>query len=65
MESKDTNLDEWFDLTPFCKLLRTHPLGHFQWVTLDASNDRMGVWSFLGSLIQLLDNDDFLACLTS
>ena len=59
------HLDERLDLAPLRKLLSTHTLGDLQWVTLDASNDGVGEGPFLGALIELLDHDDLLACLTA
>ena len=46
-------------------LLGAHAAGDFSRVTLDASNDRVGVGTFLGSLVELLDNNDLLACLAA
>ena len=61
----ETYLDERLYFAPLRKLLRTHPLGHLQGVPLDSSNNSMRVWSVLGTLVQLLDDDDLLPCLTT
>lgn len=53
-----TNLDEGLDLAPLGDLLCTHTLGHLERVTLDAGNDSMGVRPLLGTLVELLDDND-------
>ena len=58
-------LDERLDLTPLRKLLSTHPFCDFQWVSLDTGDDGVGVGPLLGTLIVLLDNNDFLASLAA
>ena len=58
-------LDERLDLTPLRKLLSTHPFCDFQWVSLDTGDDGVGVGSFLGTLIVLLDHDDLATGLTA
>lgn len=60
-----THLDEGLDLAPFRQLLLAHALRYLQRVTLDASNDRVGVRSLLCALIQLLDHNDLLSGLAS
>jgi hypothetical protein len=62
---EETDLDKGLDSAPPLHLLSTHTAGDFSWVTLDAGNDRVGVGTLLGSLIELLDNYDLLACLTA
>ena len=59
-EDRFTNLDERLDLAPLRNLLRTHTLRYLEGVTLDAGNDSMGVWPFLGALVELLDDDHLL-----
>ena len=60
-----TYLDERLDLAPVRQLFLTHTPRHFPWVALDASND--GVWErvLFRAFIQLLDNYDLLAGLTT
>lgn len=62
---KWTDLDKGLYSASPLYLLGAHAAGDFSRVTLDASNDRVGVGTLLGSLIKLLDNNDFLACLTA
>lgn len=61
----ETHLDERLDFAPLRQLLRTHTLRHFQRVALNARHDCVGVRSLLCTLIQLLDNNDLLACLAA
>jgi hypothetical protein len=60
-----THLDERLDFAPALQLLGTHALRDLPWVALDASNDSVGVWSLLGTIIELLDDDDLLASLAA
>ena len=62
---RKTHFDERLDFAPFCQLLSTHSFRHFEGVTFDTSYDGMRKGMFFGSLIELLDYDDFLACLTA
>jgi hypothetical protein len=62
---KKTDLDERLDLVPPGEFLAAHSLGDFPGVPLDASDDGVGVWSLLGALIELLDHDGLLACMSS
>lgn len=62
---RSTHLDERLDLAPLRNLLRAHALRHLEGVTLDAGNDRMGVGSLLGALVELLDDDDLLTRLAA
>jgi len=59
------HLDERLDTVPPLQLLGAHSPRDLSGVTLNASNNSVGVWPFLGSFIDLLDNDDLLACLTA
>jgi hypothetical protein len=59
------HLDEGFDFTPPRKLLRPHSLGHLPGIALDSGNDGMRIWAFLGAIIDLLYDDDLLACLAA
>lgn len=61
----NTHLDERLDAAPPLQLLSAHSPCNFSWVALNASNDSMGVWPILRSLIDLLNNNDLLACLTA
>ena len=62
---KHTDLDErLYSVSPLY-FLGSHAAGDFSRVTLDASDNRVGVGTFLGSLIELLDDNDLLACLTA
>ena len=60
---ESADLDERLDLTPLGNLLLAHPFCYFSWVAFDAGNNSVGVWSFLGALIELLDDDDLPPCL--
>lgn len=60
-----THLNKRLDLAPVCQLFLTHTPRYFPGVPLDASDNSMRVWSLLGALIQLFDNDDLLAGLTA
>ena len=60
-----THLDEGLDFAPLRQLLLAHALCYLERVTLDASNDRVGVRPFLCALIQLLDDNDLLTGLAS
>lgn len=60
-----TDLDKRLYSASPLHLLGAHAASDFSRVTLDASNDRVGVGTLLGSLIELLDDDDFPACLTA
>lgn len=64
MESK-TDLDKGLYSASPLHLLGAHATGDFARVTLDASNDRVGIGTFLGALIELLDDDDLPACLAA
>lgn len=59
------DLDEGLYSASPLYLLGAHAASDFSGVTLDASDDRVGVGTFLGSLIELLNDDDLLACLTA
>jgi len=59
------NFDERLDLGSLGDLLLSHRFGDFQWVPLDTSNNGVGVWSLLGTLISLLDDNDLLPCLST
>lgn len=59
------HLDEGLDLAPLRQLLLAHTFRYLERVTLDASNDRVGIRPLLCSLIQLLDDNDLLAGLAS
>jgi hypothetical protein len=59
------HLDERFDFAPPRKLLCSHSLGHFPGIALDSSNDGMGIWALLGAIIDLLYDNDLLACLAA
>jgi hypothetical protein len=59
------DLDERFDFAPPRKLLRSHALGHFPRIALDASNDGMRIWALLCTIIGLLYDDDLPACLAA
>jgi hypothetical protein len=60
-----TRLDKRLNAAPPLQLLGAHSPRNFSRVTLNASNDSMGIRPLLGSFIDLLDNDDLLACLTA
>lgn len=47
------------------QLLLTHSPGNFSGVALDSGNDGVGERSVLGTLIQLLDDDNLFAGLTT
>jgi hypothetical protein len=64
-KDKHMHLDERFDFTPPRKLLRTHSFGHFPRITLDSSNNGVRIWALLGTIVDLLDDDDFPACLAA
>lgn len=57
----NTHLDEGFDLVALGKGLRAHTLVHLAGVALDAGDDGMGVGPLLGTLIELLDDDNLLS----
>ena len=59
------HLDERLDLASPCNLLLTHPPRHFSGVAFDAGNDGVGVWSLLGTVIELLDDNDLFAGLAT
>lgn len=63
--TKITHLDEGLHFTPLRQLLRAHPLRDLQRITLDTGDDGMRVGALLGALIQLFNNDNFLACLAT
>jgi hypothetical protein len=60
-----TDLDKRLHSASPLYLLGAHAAGDFSRVPLDASNDRVGIGTLLGSLIELFDDDDLLACLTA
>ncbi len=60
-----THLDEGLDFTPRRQLLLTHTPRHFPRVALNAGNDRVGVWPLLGSIVELLDDDNLFASLSA
>ena len=59
------HLDERLDLAPPLNLLLTHTACHFSGVAFDSSDDGVGVRSFFCAIIELLDDDDFVAGLTT
>lgn len=61
----ETHLDERLNLAPLGQLLRSHSFRHLERVTLDTGDNGMREWSLLGTLIVLLDNDDFPSGLAS
>jgi len=61
----NADLDEWLYFAAFLDESRTHALGNFPWVALNACNNGMRVWSLLGTFIMLFDDDDLLACLAA
>ena len=61
----EIHLDERLDLAPLVSLLVSHSFCHLQGVTFDTSDNGMGEWSLLGTLIILLDNDDLLSGVAS
>ena len=60
-----THLDERLHGAPPLNLLLTHTARHFARVAFDAGNDSMGVGALLGSIVELLDDDDLAAGLTA
>ena len=60
----DPHLDKWLDFVPLCHCLLPHSLGHFSGVSLDARDNGMRVWSLLGSLIKLLDDNHLFPSLS-
>lgn len=56
-----THLDERLDLAPPLHLLLAHTVRHFSGVAFDTGDDGMGVGPLLGTLIELLDDDDLVA----
>lgn len=60
-----TDLDKRLHSASPLYLFGAHAAGDFSRVPLDASDDRVGVGTLLGPLIELLDDDDLLACLTA
>jgi hypothetical protein len=64
-EDKDVHLDERFDFTPPRKLRRTHSLGHFPRIALDSNNNGVRIRALLGTIVDLLDDDDLPACLAA
>lgn len=61
----DTHLDERLNAAPPLQFLGTHSPCNFSRVTFNTSDDSMRVWSILGSFIDLLNNDNLLACLAT
>lgn len=61
----ETHLDERFDFTSPREFLGTHTFGHLPGVAFDSSNDSMGVWALLSTIIKLLYDDDLLASLAT
>lgn len=59
------DLNEWLDLGSLGHLLRSHVSGHFQWVSLNTSNQSMAEWVGLGALIVRLDNHNLLTGVTT
>ena len=60
-----THLNKWLDFAPTEQLLSSHAFGHFPWVALDTGDYSMRIWSVLGALVQLFENDDLLAGLAA
>jgi hypothetical protein len=60
----NSHLDKRLDLVPLRHCLLPHSLGHFSGVSLDAGDNGMRVWSLLGALIKLLDDDHLFPCLS-
>lgn len=63
--NKITYFDERLDLVSPCQSLCTHALRHFARVTLDSSDNCMGVGTLLRALIVLLDDYHLLASLAA
>jgi hypothetical protein len=59
------HLDERLDFTSPCKFLLTHTSRYLTRVTLDTGNNRMWIWNFLRAFVNLLDDDNFFASLTT
>jgi hypothetical protein len=60
-----TYLNERLNTVSPLQFLGAHSPRNFSRVAFDAGNDGMGVWSLLGSFIELFNNDDLLACLAA
>ena len=60
-----TDLDERLDPAPPLHLLCAHTTRDFPGVAFDTRNDRMSVWSLLGPLIDLLNDNDLFPCLAA
>jgi hypothetical protein len=61
----ETHLDERLDFTSPREFLGSHAFSHLPGVAFDASNDSMGVWALLSTIIELLYDDDLLASLAT
>lgn len=59
------SLEEWLDFVPLCNRLFAHALGHFSWVSLNASDNGVWVRSILGSLVELFDYDNLSSGLSA
>jgi hypothetical protein len=59
------HLDKRLDFTSPCKFLLTHTSRYLTRVTLDTSNNRMWIWNFLRAFVNLLDDDNLFASLTT
>ena len=65
LKERKTHLDEGLDFVPPLQLLRTHAPRYFPRVTLNPGNNGMWVGPLLRPVIELLDDNDLLACLTA
>ena len=59
------HLQERLDLAPLCELLGSHPLCDFTRVAVYTSDDSMGVWAGLGTLVRSLEDHGFAAGVAS
>jgi len=59
------DLQERLDLAPLCELLGSHPLCDFTRVAVYTSDDSMGVWAGLGTLVRSLEDHGFAAGVAS
>jgi hypothetical protein len=59
------DFNKWLDFGSFCDLFLAHSLGDLERVTFDTSDNGVRIWTVLGSLVKVFDDDSFLTGLTA
>merc|ERR1712183_209999 len=57
------HLHKWLDFGSFCNFLLSHGFGDFAGVFIDSSHQGVTVWAVLCSVVIILDDDSFTACI--